>query len=123
MLVATAHAKTNDEPDESLYCIWSVRSALEETQQPSNAALSAAAVWLINAAPAIHDFSGRNKQFDGKVAKPGSLFKDEEWRGFSEQRIRSWGQRLSELQGNVEEERTAELVKRARKAMGEIKER
>nr|POF14225.1 hypothetical protein CFP56_03249 [Quercus suber] len=120
---SSSSSSTNDLPDESLYAIWTLRSGLEEQQQPSNAALAAAAVWVIHAASALEDFSQQGKVFDGKVAKPGSLFNDEDWRGFTKDRWRTWGQRFSDVQGSVQDGTTQALVEQARKAMGEVKER
>nr|POE89236.1 hypothetical protein CFP56_76655 [Quercus suber] len=120
---SSSSSSTNDLPDESLYAIWTLRSGLEEQQQPSNAALAAAAVWVTHAASALEDFSQQGKVFDGKVAKPGSLFNDEDWRGFTKDRWRSWGQRFSDVQGGVQDGTTQALVEQARKAMGEVKER
>lgn len=109
----------------SLYCIWAVRSALEENRQqtPDGTALSAAAVWFIYAAPAIWELCQQNKTFDGKVAKPGAMFRDEEWRGFTEARWRTWSQRLIELQGRISSQETSRLVGQAQRAIGEVAER
>lgn len=67
-LVVAAHSESNDHPDFSLYCIWTVRQALEE-EKFCDVAVAAAAVWFIYAAPTIRDFSRKHKSFDGKVAK------------------------------------------------------
>ncbi|KAI7292879.1 hypothetical protein KC315_g19411, partial [Hortaea werneckii] len=93
-LVSAAHAREADKPDLSLYCIWTLRMALETEEQPSNVSLSAAAVWLIYAAPTIWEFCMQGKTFDGKVAKPGPRSNDQEWRGFTRERWQTWMQRL-----------------------------
>lgn len=107
----------------SLYAIWTVRSALEEQQQPSDVTLAAAAVWFVTAAPALRDLSREEKTFDGKVAKTGPLFKGEEWKGFTKGRWRSWGQRFSDVQGQIGDRQTGRLVELARTAMGDVAER
>jgi len=101
-----------------------VRTALEDAKdQPSNAALSAASLWFINAAPAIWRLCRQEKTFDGKVAKPGSQFSSEQWRGFTRDRWRSWSHKLSDFQGQVSDHQTAKLVEQARSAMGDVVER
>lgn len=118
-LVASLHAKSLKEPDFSNYCIWTVRTALEEKKQPSNLELSAAAVWFIHASPAIWDFSQQGKAFDGKLAKPGPQFSEQEWRGFTKERWQSWVERLGEYEGKVSDEQTKKLAQEAKKAMAE----
>jgi hypothetical protein len=108
----------------SLYGIWTIRTALEDQSDSiSNTALSAAALWFINASPAIWDLCRKDKIFDGKVAKPGSRFGDQEWRGFSRDRWRAWEQRLVDVQGQVTDAETSNLVEQARRAMGGVVER
>ncbi|KAI7158607.1 hypothetical protein KC349_g4723 [Hortaea werneckii] len=119
-LVSAAHAREADKPDLSLYCIWTLRMALETEEQPSNVSLSAAAVWLIYAAPTIWEFCMQGKTFDGKVAKPGPRSSDMEWRGFTSERWETWMQRLiSELDGQVSDGVTKQMVAQARRAMSD----
>ncbi|RMY72799.1 hypothetical protein D0862_14396 [Hortaea werneckii] len=119
-LVSTTHAKEADKPDLSLYCIWTLRMALETEEQPSNVSLSAAAVWLIYAAPSIWDFCLQRKTFDGKVAKPGPRSSDQEWRGFPRERWETWVQRLSsELDGQTSDGVTKQLVVQALRGMSD----
>lgn len=119
-LVASAHSVPKDHSDMSLYCIWTVRAALEDHQQPSYVALAAASVWFIYAAPTVWDFCEQGKTFDGKVAKPGALFSDNDWRGFTKDRWRAWEERLSDLQGQISDDHTEKLIEQAKKAMNNI---
>ncbi|KAI7286984.1 hypothetical protein KC345_g845 [Hortaea werneckii] len=117
-LVSAARAREADKPDLSLYCIWTLRMALETEGQPSNVALSAAAVWFICAASTIWEFCVQSKSFDGKVAKPGPRSKDQEWRGFTKERWQTWMQRLtSELEGQISDGVTKQMVDQALQAM------
>ncbi|KAG3196232.1 hypothetical protein PC129_g24728, partial [Phytophthora cactorum] len=85
--------------DLSLFAIWVLREALEdpEKDQIANATsaqlLESASVWLIYAAEALAQKSKDTKQFDGKMAKPGSslsTFKDTSgWLGFCQERWES----------------------------------
>ncbi|KAI7083711.1 Transaldolase [Hortaea werneckii] len=119
-MVSAAHAREADEPDLSLYCVWTLRMALETEAQPSNVSLSAAAVWLIYAAPTIWHFCLQGKTFDGKVAKPGPRAKDQEWRGFTRERWQAWMQRLiSELEGQISDGVTKQMVDQALRAMSD----
>jgi hypothetical protein len=123
-VVSAAHKLSRDQPDVSLYGIWTIRTALEEqTDSVSNVATAAAALWLRNAASTIWDLSRQGKTFDGKVAKPGSLLSDQDWRGYSRDRWRAWEQRLVDIQGQVTDSDTADLVEQARRAMGDVVER
>ncbi|KAK7706452.1 hypothetical protein SLS57_009688 [Botryosphaeria dothidea] len=93
--------------DLSLYAIWILREALEDPEDEdiakttSPALLQAASVWLVYAAPKLSKLSKEAKQFDGKMAKPGSslsIFKDAPgWRGFCEDRWDTWIERLTPL--------------------------
>ncbi|OQO09761.1 hypothetical protein B0A48_05164 [Cryoendolithus antarcticus] len=96
-LVASAHAKS-DQPDLSIFGLWTIRTALEEsTDKPDGVSLVAAKLWFKHASSAVHDFSEKSKVFDGKVAKPGFSYSKESWRGFSPERWDVWQQRLGEL--------------------------
>lgn len=116
-LVASLHSSAVDRPDYSLFCIWTIRTALEDQNEPSDVAVAAAAVWLMCAAPALWDYSHQSKSFDGKVARPGPLFKDQDWIGFSEARWSSWRQRLHDVKPKVSSEATGALVQQAIDAM------
>lgn len=76
--------------------------------------LKAAAVWFVYTAPVLRELSVKAKQFEGKVAKPGELFKDEGWRGFSEDRWKAWVGKLKEVGSDGEG-----LVERTRQAMND----
>ncbi|KAK3676836.1 hypothetical protein LTR78_003040 [Recurvomyces mirabilis] len=101
-LVATSHSQSQDKPDLSLYCIWTVRTALEDSDdQPEHAALSAGSLCSINAAPAIWNLCGQEATFDGKLAKPRSQYGSDKWRGFTRDRWRSWNKKLRGFQGQI----------------------
>jgi hypothetical protein len=109
-----------DRPDYSLFCIWTIRTALENQDQPSKVAISAAAVWLIYASSPVWDFSQQSKAFEGKVAAPGSLFKDQSWTGFSTTRWDAWVQMLEDLRATLSEGSSAQLVQQALHAMSSM---
>ena len=116
-LISSLHSSAIDRPDYSLFGIWTIRTALEDQEQPDDAAVEAAAVWLMYTASAMWDFSQQSKSFDGKVAAPGSLFKDQNWTGFSESRWNAWLQRLDDLKATSSSEGNAQLVQQALGAM------
>ena len=115
-LVATIHTKGLPSPDFSLYGIWTIRMALEEPDI-SDVALETAAMWFVHASPCIHRLCQDGKQFDGKVAKPGSLFRDREWRGFSLDRWRAWLGQMNEYGASGSEDRIGKAVADAVRAM------
>lgn len=115
--MASAHSKTHDHPDLSLFCIWSLRQALEE-QESCDVAVAAAAAWFVYAAPTIHNFCQKGRSFEGKVAKPGSSFQDQSWTGFSRDRWQAWKQKLSTVK--VLDSTAIQLVEQAQVAIGEI---
>lgn len=115
-LLATVHANGQTSPDFSLYCIWTVRMALEE-ENPSNVAIEAAAVWFVYASSSIYQMCLASKTFDGKVAKAGSLCKDREWRGFSQSRWASWVRKMNTLGQSASGGQIGELVSKASQAM------
>jgi hypothetical protein len=106
-----------DRPDYSLFSIWTIRTALEDQDQPSDVSIAAAAVWLMYASPAIWDFSQQSKSFDGKVAAPGALFKDQNWTGFSQARWDTWTQKLSNLKAATPTGNSVDLIEQALDAM------
>jgi hypothetical protein len=87
--------------DFTLYAIWTLREALEDpdvneiAHQPSTKLLNAASVWFIYATDILANATKENKQFDGKMAKPGTSIGQAEWRGFCDDRWKVWKQRLS----------------------------
>ena len=95
--MGAVHSRKLGDPDLSLFCIWTVRRAFEETSR-SNVDNAAAATWFVNAGPAIHDFGRKTKSFEGKLAKPGSSFHNEDWTGFSQDRWQVWRQRADTVQ-------------------------
>ncbi|KAK4502173.1 hypothetical protein PRZ48_005598 [Zasmidium cellare] len=121
LLTASAHSKTNDSPDLSLFGVWSLRQAFEE-QDTSDAAIAAAAAWFVYAAPTIYDFSQKGKSFDGKVAKPGSAFSSQSWNGYTQDRWQAWTRKVHEVQGQVSDATASQLVEQAQVAIGEIQQ-
>lgn len=90
--------------------------ALEEPDS-ADVALEAAAVWLIYSSSSIHQLCQEGKTFDGKVAKPGSLFRDREWRGFSFDRWTIWMEQIRGHSSTASEDRIAKLMADAVRAM------
>jgi hypothetical protein len=121
-LVSSIHKSGAESPDLTLYCIWSLRSALEtaNTESPSDVAVAAAAVWFIFAAPTIHKLSSQEKSFEGRLAAGGPAFSDREWKGFSTSRWQAWVERLRELQGSVSDNVSKQLVQQALDAAGKV---
>lgn len=115
-LVTAVQDKGQSTPDFSLYGIWTIRMALEE-KIPSHTAIEAAAVWFIYAAPSIHQMSLESKTLDGKVAKPGALCKDRDWRGFCQSRWADWTRQMKELQKSEDSDEVSGLVAEALEAM------
>lgn len=109
--------------DYSLYGIWSLRSALEEEREnlpgenTIDASVGAAAVWLAYAGPTLKGLSNSNKTYSGKVAKPGSKFKDEKWRGYTKDRWLSWKKELTQANRLVEDNNISALVRLALKVI------
>lgn len=115
-LVAAVQSRGLSTPDFSLYCIWTVRMALEE-EDTTDIALEAAAVWFTYASSSIYKLCLTSKQFDGKVAKPGSLFSDREWRGFSQNRWAAWMRQMDKAGQSASDGKAARPVADAGKAM------
>lgn len=115
-LVASVHAKGLSSPDFSLYGIWTIRMALEEPDA-ADVALEAAAVWFIYSSSSMHQLCQEETTFEGKVAKPGSLFRDREWRGFSVDRWTAWMEQMKRHSSTASEDRIAKLVADAVRTM------
>lgn len=94
-----------------------MRTALEEEEKPTEGAIAAAAVWFKYASPVIFKFCKVSKEFEGKLAAPGSRFKEKEWKGFSEDRWNTWKQRLTDLWGSILRGDKAMLAQEALSAM------
>ncbi|KAG9550905.1 hypothetical protein KCU71_g14491, partial [Aureobasidium melanogenum] len=109
--------------DYSLYGIWTLRSALEEEREnlpgknTIDASVGAAAAWIVYAGPTLKGLSDSNKTYSGKVAKPGSKFKDQEWRGYTKDRWQTWGKELDQAKSLVQDDSIQDLVKQALKVM------
>ncbi|CAD0086598.1 unnamed protein product [Aureobasidium mustum] len=105
--------------DYSLYGIWSLRSALEEKREnlpgktTVDASVGAVAVWIVYAGPTLRGLSESNKTYSGKVAKPGSKFKDQEWRGYTKDRWQSWKEELAQAKSLVQDDGIQNLVQQA----------
>ncbi|KAG9825786.1 hypothetical protein KCU98_g15599, partial [Aureobasidium melanogenum] len=105
--------------DYSLYGIWSLRSALEEERENSpgkntiDASVGAAAAWIVYAGPTLKGLSDSNKTYSGKVAKPGSKFKDQEWRGYTKDRWQTWRNELDQAKSLVQDDSIQDLVQQA----------
>lgn len=106
--------------DFTLYAIWTLREAVEDPaakdigQQSSPKLLKAASVWFVYASDALSRATKEEKQFDGKMAKPGASLKDDaEWRGFCQDRWNTWKERLSSLCDADLPEDTKDLINKA----------
>lgn len=108
-LLATGYSKAVFQ-ELSLFGLWTIRTALEEEEQPDPIAQDAAALWFILSSPVLWDLCHQSKTFDGKIAKPGFMFKDESWRGFSKERWQTWEKRMQGAGSSA-------LVEKARSAM------
>ncbi|KAH7121655.1 hypothetical protein EDB81DRAFT_665917 [Dactylonectria macrodidyma] len=93
--------------DLGLYAIWILRQALEDPEkseiakETSSDLLQAASVWFIFAAEPLTKWSKDQKQFDGKIAKPGKSLSARQdapgWKGFSPERWQIWLDRFASL--------------------------
>ncbi|KAF2762773.1 hypothetical protein EJ05DRAFT_481660 [Pseudovirgaria hyperparasitica] len=112
----------DDTLDFSLYALWSLREALEDDapeETPGYGAIRAAAVWMIYSAEKIWQLSEAEKAFDGKLAKAGRKFKDEEWRGFNNDRWNVWKDEFRKLAKCPDPDATS-LVQKALQNMENI---
>lgn len=75
--------------DYSIYAIWSLRAAFEGTET-SAAHIDAGKVWFRYAQEVIEKMSREKKSFEGRLAAPGSKYKDKEWIGFGPERLHIW---------------------------------
>lgn len=116
-LVASVHAKGQKVPDFSLYGIWTIRTGLEGEGDAPLVALAAAAAWFAYAAPTIYQLCMESKTFEGKLARSGSMFREREWRGFSQSRWATWVRQMGQRSEVACDEKTRELVSMALKAM------
>lgn len=109
--------------DYSLYGLWSLRSALEEERENSpgkttiDASVGAAAAWILYAGPTLRGLSDSNKTYSGKVAKPGSKSKDQEWRGYNNDRWQLWKEELGQAKSLVQDDSIQHLVQQALEVM------
>ncbi|KAF7553531.1 hypothetical protein G7Z17_g3557 [Cylindrodendrum hubeiense] len=93
--------------DFSLFAVWILREALEDPEEDeivkttSPELLQSASIWLVYASAPLEKLSREQKQFDGKMAKPGkslSMFNGTPgWRGFCQDRWNTWLDRLVSL--------------------------
>lgn len=117
-LTASSEKRKLEPSDFSLYCIWTVRDALEQQDGASEIAVQTAAVWFICASPAIWTFCSQEKAFEGKLARPGTEFASREWKGFDKDRWTSWEVRFRNIVKNPDlQEKTKKLVNDALAAM------
>ena len=103
--------------DFSLYGIWSLRSAFEEELgkkgKTTDAQIGAAAAWVVYASTALKGLAEKKKEFQGKVAKPGTKLREKEWRGYNEKRWQAWGRELANSQDLVQDDSVRDLVRKA----------
>jgi hypothetical protein len=81
--------------DFSLYAIWTLRTALEGTNDAPDGNIEAAKAWFTYAKDPIEKLSKEGKNFDGKIARAGDKYKEKEWRGFNVERLETWRAGLS----------------------------
>ena len=108
---------SNDKTDFSLFGLWSIRAALEQNDEPQDANLAAAAVWLSHAADGLRELCSTDKSFDGPVARPGSKFADKQWHGFCDDRWSAWLSQLETQGHQTSDSETKRLVQEAVAAM------
>ncbi|KAG8670561.1 hypothetical protein FPOAC2_09923 [Fusarium poae] len=106
--------------DFTLYAIWTLRDAIEDpaaneiAQKTPQRLLKAASVWFIYAGDSLTKATIEGKQFDGKMAKPGASLEDGvEWRGFCDDRWKTWEQRMLALKTADLPEDTKALIEKA----------
>ncbi|KAK3392906.1 hypothetical protein B0H63DRAFT_3078 [Podospora didyma] len=86
--------------DYSLYALWTLRTALEDTP-PKDAsagrvtgAVKLAEIWIHYAGDALKKLSAKNLSFEGNMGNPGDKYADRDWKGFSEERWAVWMEEL-----------------------------
>ncbi|KAG4429139.1 hypothetical protein IFR05_015382 [Cadophora sp. M221] len=120
----TAVSKREDCLDYSLFCIWSIRNALEDNspeEKTMSAVLQAAAMWMIYAAGEIHQRAVDGQTYEGRLAIGGRSVQGKDWKGHSKERWELWAERLEQKSGTVEDEETRRLMEEALKKMKEVK--
>lgn len=79
--------------DYSLYALWSLRTAFEETHPDgANTALAVklAAVWMLHAGEKLWEMSSKGIVLDARLGVSTDKYADRGWRGFNEDRWKVW---------------------------------
>lgn len=117
----TANSSHGDSRDFSLYGIWALRDALEDSDPkeklPNKSLIQAACMWIIYAGPRLEHQVRENRAFDGKSAREGHTLVGKGWTGFSTARWKIWHERLIHARNECEDESTKDLLSRAISAM------
>ncbi|KXX73226.1 hypothetical protein MMYC01_210222 [Madurella mycetomatis] len=79
--------------DYSLYALWSLRTAFEETH-PDGAntvlAVKLAALWMLHAGEKLWEMSAKGITLDARLGVSTDKYADRGWRGFNEERWKVW---------------------------------
>ncbi|KAH6961990.1 hypothetical protein BKA56DRAFT_636981 [Ilyonectria sp. MPI-CAGE-AT-0026] len=118
-----ARTTAADVDDFSLFAVWIFREALEDPEKDeiskvtSPELLESVSVWLLYAAEPLAKMSREQKQFDGKMAKPGNslaMFNDSPgWKGLCQERWKTWLDRLASLNETKITAETQTLISQA----------
>ncbi|KNG46209.1 hypothetical protein TW65_97103 [Stemphylium lycopersici] len=112
--------------DLSVYAIWTLRSVLENSvpaqiyNKNGDQGCKAAAAWFIYAGKTMYAYSKEGKSYDGRAAQQGSDVVGEDWKGYSEARWRLWVERLEEVQKDVVDEDTKNLLQKAMMSIQDV---
>ena len=102
----TALASLDDPKDPfdySLYALWTLRTALEDTppkDAPAGrvaAAVRLAEIWIQFAGDALKKLSAKKLPFEGNMGNPGDKYADRDWKGFNEDRWAVWMEGLEKV--------------------------
>ncbi|KAL2060115.1 hypothetical protein VTL71DRAFT_9937 [Oculimacula yallundae] len=119
----TAESKPDDCMDYSLYCIWSLRSALEDAaseEKITSAILKAAAMWMIYAAREIHQRVVDEQTYDGRMAIGGRDVDGKEWKGHSKERWQAWYERFEKRKDGAGDEEMKRVIGEALEKMRQV---
>jgi hypothetical protein len=107
----TARAKADDPQDPfdfSVYALWAMRTAFEEThpEEPSAVSASAsasavkhAAVWVRYGGPRLRKLCDEGRTLDGNMGAARGKYAGRGWKGFDEERWKVWKEEFKAAKG------------------------
>lgn len=120
IVLLMAHPDDDGSNDNSLYALWALREAFEETRPIAPSDVRLTAPWVLHVAKRLWQLTELGTDMPERWGVPGKKYADKEWKGFNKERWAVWRDGFVAAQAQLKDEEVKALAGRAAEIMKEL---